>query len=139
MNPRRLAALSLAAVLLLGASACAGEADSGESAGNAASATSSSDAAPVPPSEALELIADGAQTIDVRTPEEFDAGHLEGATNVDVQDDDFEARISELPREASYVVYCATGRRATGAVETMVELGFTDVVNGGGYDDLAEE
>lgn len=131
-----MAALSLAALLLLGVSACSGSDDVAEP---AASETSSSDAAPVPPAEALALIADGAETVDVRTPEEFDAGHLEGATNIDVQEADFEERVAELPREASYVVYCATGRRATGAVETMRELGFTDVVNGGGYDDLAEE
>ncbi len=137
MKPRQLTALLLAALLALGVSACGDEAD--EPAGAATSESSSSDAAPVPPAEALALIADGAETIDVRTPEEFDGAHLEGAVNIDVQEADFEERVAELPREASYVVYCATGRRATGAVETMRELGFTDVVNGGGYDDLAEE
>lgn len=135
MNPRRLAAASLSALLLLGASACGGDEDPAEP---TSSASTSADATPVAAEDALARIADGASVIDVRTPEEFDAGHLDGALNIDVQEDDFEERVSELPREASYVVYCASGRRATGAVETMVELGFADVVNGGGYTDLAQ-
>ena len=80
---------------------------------------------------------DGAEVVDVRTAEEFDSGHLDGAVNIDYQAADFAERVSELPREKSYVVYCASGRRATGAVEQMRDLGFTDVVNGGGYTDLA--
>ena len=134
MNRARAAALSLGAVLLLGVSACGG--GDGEPSPSASSASPDAASAPVPAEEALALIADGASVIDVRTPEEFDAGHLDEATNIDVQADDFTDRISELPRDASYVVYCASGRRATGAVEQMTDLGFTDVVNGGGYDDL---
>jgi phage shock protein E len=132
---RRLAALASTAVLLVGAAAC-GTDEPVEDAG--ASSTAAADtAAPIPAADALALVADGADVIDVRTPEEFDAGHLDGAVNIDYQADDFAARVEELPREASYVVYCASGRRATGAVEQMRDLGFTDVVNGGGYEDLA--
>ena len=135
MTFRPLAALSLAALLVLGASGCGADDAPAPAASSDVSAAGS---APVSPSEALERIADGAQVIDVRTPEEFAAGHLEGATNLDVQVDDFEERVSELPRDTSYVVYCVSGRRATGAVEQMTALGFSDVVNGGGYADLAE-
>ncbi|HEX5919867.1 MAG TPA: rhodanese-like domain-containing protein [Nocardioides sp.] len=134
--PRRLAALASTAVLLVGAGAC-GSDEPADPAGSAASSTDAGGAAPVPAADALELVADGAEVIDVRTPEEFDSGHLDGAVNIDVQADDFADRVGELPREASYVVYCASGRRATGAVEQMRDLGFTDVVNGGGYTDLA--
>lgn len=135
MTLRRLAAVSLAVLLALGASACGEDAEPAEPASSAAPAT---ETAPVPAQDALARIADGASLVDVRTAEEFDAGHLDGAVNLDVQQADFEERVAELPREASYVVYCASGRRAVGAVETMLELGFTDVVNGGGYDDLVE-
>ncbi|MBD3915946.1 rhodanese-like domain-containing protein [Nocardioides hwasunensis] len=121
--------------MALGASACGSD---GEPAPASSSDSSASGAAPVSSSDALGRIADGATVIDVRTPEEFAAGHLDGATNLDVQADDFADRLGELPREDPYVVYCATGRRATGAVEQMEELGFTDVVNGGGYADLAD-
>lgn len=93
----------------------------------------------VPAAEAAAAIADGASVIDVRTPEEFDAGHLDGARNIDVSADDFESRIAELDRDSSYVVYCRTGSRAAAAVRTMLDAGFEDVVNGGGYEDLAAE
>lgn len=135
MKRTRAAALSLVPLLLLGASACGSD-----EAPTTVTSTdpSASSAEPVPATEALELIADGARIIDVRTPEEFEEGHLEGAVNIDVQEADFRERVSELPQDASYVVYCASGRRAVGAVEQMAELGFADVVNGGGYADLTE-
>lgn len=132
---RRLAALA-AAALLLGATAACGTDDPAEPTGVASSSTADS-AAPIPAADALARVADGAEVVDVRTAEEFDAGHLEGAVNIDYQADDFADRVAELPRDAAYVVYCASGRRATGAVEQMRDLGFTDVVNGGGYADLA--
>lgn len=131
----RLAALASVAVLLVGAAACGAD-DPAEPA-DPASTSAADNAAPIPAADALALVAEGAEVIDVRTPEEFDAGHLDGAVNIDYQADDFADRVEELPREASYVVYCASGRRATGAVEQMRDLGFTDVVNGGGYTDLA--
>jgi phage shock protein E len=135
MSSRRLASLSLGVLVALGASGCgAGDEPAPAVSSDASSVTS----APVSPSEALERIADGARVIDVRTAEEFAAGHVDGAVNLDVQQADFEEQVSELPREESYVVYCASGRRASGAVEKMTALGFNDVVNGGGYDDLAE-
>lgn len=134
VSPSRAAAPVLVGLLLLGASACGADDRTSDS---AASSLAAAVAAPVPPNDALARIADGANLIDVRTPGEFDEGHLDGAANIDVEEDDFEERVSELPRDASYVVYCVSGRRATIAVEQMLELGFTDVVNGGSYDDLA--
>ena len=89
------------------------------------------------PLRALAVL--GVIALHVATGAVFVTGHLDGAVNLDAQQADFAERVGELPREASYVVYCASGRRATAAVETMVELGFTDVVNGGGYADLVED
>lgn len=94
----------------------------------------STEVAPAP--EAVAAIEDGATVIDVRTPQEYDEGHLPRARNIDVSADDFEQQIEELDLDDSYVVYCRTGSRAATAAETMVETGFHDVVNGGGYDDL---
>jgi rhodanese-related sulfurtransferase len=87
--------------------------------------------------EAQALIDDGAAVIDVRTPEEFATGHLRGAANIDVTAADFHERVGRLDPDATYVVYCRSGSRAGAAAEMMTELGFTDVVNAGGYDDLA--
>lgn len=77
--------------------------------------------------------------IDVRTPEEYAAGHVEGAVNIDSSAEDFRERLDALPRDQYYVVYCATGRRAARAIETMRGLGFGSVTNGGGFDDLVEQ
>jgi phage shock protein E len=90
----------------------------------------------VPADDAVAAIEDGATVVDVRTPEEYAAGHLPGARNIDVTASDFEQQIDGLARDDSYVVYCRTGNRSAAAVETMLEAGFDDVVNGGGYDDL---
>lgn len=69
------------------------------------------------------------KVIDVRTPEEFAAGHLEGAVLVDYNAPDFAARIAEFDRDEPYVIYCRSGNRSAGARDVMEELGFTDVVD----------
>jgi phage shock protein E len=80
--------------------------------------------------------ADGRVLVDVRTPEEFAQGHLAGAELIDFQGPDFRQRIAELPRDEPYFLYCRTGNRSAQAAAVMAELGFTDVVDGGGYEDL---
>ena len=92
---------------------------------------------PVAAAEAPQLIEDGASVIDVRTPEEFASGHLADARNIDVQSDSFLTEVDGLDRDATYVLYCRSGARAGAAGEMMVEMGFTDVANAGGFEDLA--
>lgn len=87
--------------------------------------------------EAQQLVEDGAVVIDVRTPEEFASGHLADARNIDVQSDSFHAEVADLDRDATYVLYCRSGARAGAAGEMMREMGFTDVANAGGFEDLA--
>lgn len=89
------------------------------------------------PSAVATAIDEGAVVIDVRTPAEFAAGHLADALNIDVSASDFESRIEELDKEASYVLYCQSGNRSTQAAEKMADLGFTDLTNGGGFAALA--
>jgi rhodanese-related sulfurtransferase len=88
------------------------------------------------PAEPSEL-ADDTVVVDVRTPEEFAAGHLEGALNIDVQAEGFAARVAELDPAAAYVVYCRTGNRADAAVELMTAQGFDRVTNAGSLEDAA--
>lgn len=80
--------------------------------------------------------AKGRTLVDVRTPAEFSAGHLLDAQNIDVQDASFETRISALPKDGSYLVYCRSGNRSAAAIARMEQLGFIDVVDGGAFDDL---
>ena len=70
--------------------------------------------------------------IDVRTAEEFSAGHLDGALNFDVQSSNFVEQVSALDPAADYVVYCRSGNRSTAAIESMQALGFTGTLTNGG-------
>jgi len=67
--------------------------------------------------------------IDVRTPKEFEAGHLDGAVNLDYFADDFWDRIEELDPNGAYFVYCRSERRSIRACTLMQNGGFLKVYN----------
>lgn len=67
--------------------------------------------------------------LDVRTPEEYVTGHLQGARNIDFRAGDFVEKIQALDKNVPYAIYCRTGNRSGQALETMRSLGFTSVVN----------
>ena len=66
--------------------------------------------------------------LDVRTPEEFKTGHIEGAINIDINSNAFKDEIGKLDREKTYLVYCRTGRRSKEAVQIMRGLGFRNLL-----------
>ena len=74
--------------------------------------------------------------IDVRSKSEWDAGHL--AQAVHIPHTEIADRIGELTahKDATIVLYCAVGGRAGKAKQALEQLGFTNVENGGGYDDV---
>jgi rhodanese-related sulfurtransferase len=65
--------------------------------------------------------------LDVRTPEEFAEGHIDGAVNLDVQAKDFEKKLRPLDRKKNYLVYCRTGNRSRKATVAMEALGFRSI------------
>jgi rhodanese-related sulfurtransferase len=71
--------------------------------------------------------------LDVRTPEEFAEGHLDGATLVDFYDADFAEQLAALDRDVPYLVYCRSGNRSGQALQVMEQLGFSSAadVDGG--------
>jgi rhodanese-related sulfurtransferase len=72
--------------------------------------------------------------LDVRTPEEFKAGHLAKSKNVDFNAADFEKKVGALDRTATYLVHCQSGGRSTRSLEIFKKLGFKSVVHlDGGY------
>lgn len=77
--------------------------------------------------------ATGRTLIDVRTPAEYASGHLRGALNADVQSPTFASAVGGMARDGKYFVYCHSGNRAAAAITTMKSLGFTDLINGGGF------
>lgn len=69
--------------------------------------------------------------IDVRTPEEFATGHLDGAINIDVNSPDFREQVMALDTNGEYFIYCRSGNRSGEAIKQMNQMGFTDMTNGG--------
>lgn len=67
--------------------------------------------------------------LDVRTPEEFKAGHLKGAKNVNFYNETFENDIDEFDKRKKYLVYCKSGGRSRQAMFLMRDLGFEEVYN----------
>ena len=67
------------------------------------------------------------QLIDVRTPEEFASGHIEGAVNIPV--DSLTQRMSEVSKDKPIVVYCRSGNRSAQAALVLEMLGFQNVKN----------
>lgn len=69
----------------------------------------------------------GALLLDVRTPDEFNAGHIEGAMNVPVQV--LDAQLATLPakKDQDIVVYCRSGMRSAKARSKLKAAGFTKV------------
>jgi rhodanese-related sulfurtransferase len=100
--------------------------------------TSNSSAARVSAPEFLDQIsAAGVVLIDVRTPEEFTAGHLPNALNINVESADFESQVAALDKNTTYGVYCRSGNRSSVASDKMSELGFTSLINSSaGLDEL---
>lgn len=74
--------------------------------------------------------------IDVRTPEEFNAGHIEGAVLIPYEV--IADHIAEVTtdKSADIRVYCRSGRRSEVAKDTLQALGYTQVINEGGYEDI---
>lgn len=102
------------------ASACGGSADT-ESGVRAVPVASAADL--------FENQPDDLVVLDVRTPDEFEAGHLEGAVLIDFYEADFQSRIAELDRDVPYLLYCRSGNRSGSTAEIMQDLGFANVAD----------
>ena len=67
--------------------------------------------------------------LDVRTPAEFDKGHIPGAINLDFNAPDFQKKVAELDKTKTYLVHCAHGARGAKACTVMDKMAFTNVVH----------
>lgn len=77
---------------------------------------------------------DNIQLIDVRTPEEYSAGKIGEASNVDFYASDFNAQLEKLDKTKPTLIYCASGGRSGKAAGIMKEMGFKEVYDlEGGY------
>jgi rhodanese-related sulfurtransferase len=72
--------------------------------------------------EAKALLEDGAQLIDVRVGYEWDAGHIDGATHIPLEE--VPERVGELDPNRPVVLYCRGGTRSSMATEALADAGF---------------
>ena len=131
MQKRFLAASAAVLVTLsLGLAGCSSDSGTTET---ETAAQGSAVAAPAAPERvdaegfAAVVASPGVQIIDVRTPEEFAAGHIEGAVNYNVQGPEFLDQIATLDPAGTYAVYCRSGNRSQPAVAAMSAAGINGI------------
>lgn len=84
--------------------------------------------------------ADSVQLLDVRTPQEYAEGYIDGALNIDVQSDDFQKMAEkDLSKDSTIFVYCRSGRRSMDAAKILTKLGYKVVNLKGGVIEWKEE
>lgn len=85
----------------------------------------------VTPKEAHEAIQSDPSILilDIRTPREFAAGHIEGAINIDYYDPDFAAKIGALDPSRTYVMHCQAGGRSDALMRAFSQSPFKDVMH----------
>lgn len=132
-HPYALAAASCA--LIIGLSACAGTSTNASDASMPEQTATQSGAMS---QEAADTSVVDLTIIDVRTPEEYAEGHLEGAINIDIYAPDFEKQIKALDPSGNYAVYCRSGNRSSAAVALMEESGFAQVKDLGSREAASE-
>ena len=80
------------------------------------------------------ITSENIQLIDVRTPKEYEKGHIEGATLIDFFDDNFLEELKKLDRNKPVYIYCRSGGRSGKASTMLVELGFKEIYDlAGGF------
>ncbi len=82
--------------------------------------------------EANKLIEENAENtqfiiLDVRTPKEYKAGHIENSMNIDYRSPAFKEDVGNLDKEKIYLTYCRSGARSARSAEIMKELGFDNI------------
>lgn len=77
--------------------------------------------------------------LDVRTEEEFNSGHIEGAILLPDYEIADQAVAVLNDKAATILVYCRSGQRSAGAVKTLNKLGYTNIIDFGGINDWTYE
>ncbi len=97
--------------------------------------TQKNDSIPVSPSKLLNVnefelklsSTPNGQIVDVRTPEEYDKGHIEGSVNINYQGNNFTADIEKLDKLKPTFVYCQSGGRSAESCSYMANHGFKEL------------
>ncbi|HEY5516075.1 MAG TPA: rhodanese-like domain-containing protein, partial [Pengzhenrongella sp.] len=122
---RHLTTLALAGVLaVIPMAGCSSSGDVSVTGGTTAPSAPAVGSHLDPAAFAAALKRPGTVLLDVRTPAEFAQGHLEGATNIDIESAGFVAQIAQIDKTKTYAVYCHSGNRSGAALQQMAQMGF---------------
>ena len=80
------------------------------------------------------LVNDGAFLVDVRTPEEFAEGNVKGSVNIPL--DQVQNQLAKFKAKENIVVFCRSGNRSGQAKSILEQNGFSNVTNGGTWQDI---
>lgn len=85
---------------------------------------------------AADMKKSGAVIIDVRMPQEFEQGHIEGAININFFDPEFKHQLLDLDRDKTYYLYCKNETRSYRSMKFMETNDFKHVyILKGGYEE----
>jgi phage shock protein E len=124
--------VAILTLLILGGTACGQQVK--QEARSEAPKTVQEEPMVMTPDKAYQLWKEKPQEVvilDVRTPGEYQSGHVKGATNLDYYAN-FEAEVQKLPKDKIYLLHCASGRRSGEATAIMRKLGYK-AYNMGGF------
>lgn len=78
-----------------------------------------------------QLVQEGAVIVDVRSPGEFQGGHIKGSINVPLQS--IQSSLGKIPKNKTVITCCASGMRSASAKSMLKSAGYAAVHNGGGW------
>ncbi len=79
--------------------------------------------------EFQKLISENSIILDVRTADEYNAGHLADAVNIDFFSTNFMDDVLELNKSKTLLIHCASGGRSSKAMSKLTSKGFNTMYN----------
>lgn len=67
--------------------------------------------------------------IDVRTPQEYESGSIDGSINIDINSEDFFDKVNKLDKSQKILVYCHSGGRSFFAAKLLENIGFKEIID----------
>ena len=81
-----------------------------------------------------KIIDQGAFLVDVRTPEEFNVGHVKGSVNIPLHT--ISIQLAKFNNNKNIIVFCRSGARSGQAKTILQQYGFNNVTNGGTWENV---
>src|SRR5690348_9349950 len=89
-----------------------------------------------PAADLRSAINDGAFLVDVRTPGEFNSGHVKGSVNIPL--DTIPHQLSKFRNKKNIIVFCRSGARSSQAKTILKQNGIAGVINGGTWEQVSQ-